>query len=48
VLAGSRADLSILKDQYQDYDIGFAVTDMKPFYNNPSWIEDKFGKPLIM
>ena len=48
MLAGSRADSSVPKDQYQDYDIGFAVTDMKPFYNNPAWAEDKFGKPLIM
>ena len=47
-LMGSRADSSVPKDQYQDYDIGFAVTDMKPFYNNPTWVEEKFGKPLIM
>jgi len=48
VLAGSRADASVPKDQYQDYDIAFAVTDMKPFYNNLAWVEEKFGKPLIM
>ena len=48
LLSGSRADLSIPKDQYQDYDIGFAVTDMKPYFNNPTWVEEKFGKPLIM
>ena len=48
MLGGSRADSSIPKDQYQDYDIGFAVTDMKPFYNNPAWVTEKFGKPLIM
>jgi aminoglycoside 6-adenylyltransferase len=48
MLMGSRADSSVPKDQYQDYDIGFAVTDMKPFYNNPTWIEETFGKPLIM
>ncbi|MCL1882877.1 MAG: aminoglycoside 6-adenylyltransferase [Defluviitaleaceae bacterium] len=48
MLAGSRADSSIVKDQYQDYDIGFAVTDMKPFFNNPTWVEEQFGKPLIM
>ena len=47
-LMGSRADSSIPKDKYQDYDIGFAVTDMKPFFNNPAWVEEKFGKPLIM
>jgi len=48
VLAGSRADASVPKDQYQDYDIAFAVTDMMPFYNNLAWVEEKFGKPLIM
>ncbi|MCL2220941.1 MAG: aminoglycoside 6-adenylyltransferase [Oscillospiraceae bacterium] len=48
MLAGSRADSSVPKDCYQDYDISFAVTDMKPFYNNPAWVEEKFGKPLIM
>jgi len=48
LLSGSRADSSIPNDQYQDYDIGFAVTDMKPFFNNPTWVEEKFGKPLIM
>ena len=48
VLSGSRVDSSVLKDKYQDYDIGFAVMDMKPFYNNPTWVEEKFGKPLIM
>jgi aminoglycoside 6-adenylyltransferase len=48
MLAGSRADSSVPKDEYQDYDISFAVTDMKPFYNNLTWIEEKFGKPLIM
>lgn len=48
MLGGSRADSSVPKDQYQDYDIGFAVTDMKPFYNNPAWVEEVFGKLLIM
>jgi len=48
MLAGSRANSSVPKDKYQDYDISFAVTDMKPFYNNLAWIEEKFGKPLIM
>jgi len=47
-LMGSRADSSVPEDCYKDYDIGFAVTDMKPFFNNPVWVEEKFGKPLIM
>lgn len=48
MLVGSRANASVPKDCYQDYDISFAVTDMKPFFNNPSWAEEKFGKPVIM
>ena len=48
MLAGSRADSSVPKDIYQDYDISFAVTDVAPFYNNPSWVEKQFGKPLMM
>jgi aminoglycoside 6-adenylyltransferase len=48
MLAGSRANSSVQKDCYQVYDISFAVTDIKPFFNNPAWVEEKFGKPLIM
>ncbi|MCL2204112.1 MAG: aminoglycoside 6-adenylyltransferase [Defluviitaleaceae bacterium] len=48
LLAGSRANPGAPKDKYQDYDIAFAVTDMAPFYNNPAWVEEQFGKPLIM
>ena len=48
MLAGSRADSTVPKDCYQDYDVGFYVTDIKPFYNNPAWVVNKFGKPLIM
>jgi len=48
VLAGSRADATVPKDCYQDYDIAFAVTDMKPFFNNPAWVEEQFGKPMVM
>ena len=48
VLMGSRADPSVPKDCYQDYDICFLVADTSSFYNNPGWVEEKFGKPLIM
>jgi len=47
-LEGSRANPAIPKDRYQDYDITYYVTDIKPFYNKPEWVEEKFGKPLIM
>jgi aminoglycoside 6-adenylyltransferase len=48
LLVGSRANSSVSKDQYQDYDISYFVADMHPFYNNPAWVETQFGKPLIM
>lgn len=48
LLVGSRANPAALPDQYQDYDITYFVTDMEPFYNNPAWVEERFGKPLIM
>ena len=39
---------AIPKDIYQDYDISYFVEDITPFYNNPAWVEEHFGKPLIM
>ena len=48
LLVGSRANPTAPKDEYQDYDVCYFVTDMKPFFDNPSWIEEHFGKPLIM
>lgn len=48
VMTGSRANPNCQKDEFQDYDILYTVTDIKPFYNNMSWIEEKFGKPIIM
>jgi len=48
LLVGSRANPAVPKDDYQDYDVTYFVTDIAPFYNNPAWVEEKFGKPLIM
>jgi aminoglycoside 6-adenylyltransferase len=48
LLVGSRANPEAPKDIYQDYDITYFVEDITPFYNNPAWIEKRFGKPLIM
>ena len=48
LLTGSRANPAVPKDIYQDYDITYFVEDITPFYNNPAWIEEHFGKPLIM
>jgi len=48
LLQGSRANPAIPKDKYQDYDIVCFVEDITPFYNNPEWVVERFGKPLIM
>ena len=48
LLVGSRANPAVPKDIYQDYDITYFVADIAPFYNNPAWVEERFGKPLIM
>ncbi|HHX72106.1 MAG TPA: aminoglycoside 6-adenylyltransferase [Clostridiales bacterium] len=48
ILVGSRANPAVPKDIYQDYDITYFVEDIMPFYNNPAWVEECFGKPLIM
>lgn len=48
LLSGSRANPAVPKDFYQDYDITYFVEDITPFYNNPAWVEARFGKPLIM
>lgn len=48
LLGGSRANPAAPKDIYQDYDVVFFVEDITPFYNNPAWVEERFGEPLIM
>jgi len=48
LLSGSRANPAVPKDIYQDYDITYFVRDITPFYNNPDWVVDKFGRHLIM
>ncbi len=48
LLVGSRANPTVPKDIYQDYDITYFVEDIAPFYNNPAWVEEHFGNPLIM
>ena len=47
-MEGSRANPAAPKDKYQDYDITYYVSDIAPFYNNPAWVIEKFGEPLIM
>jgi len=47
-MEGSRANPNIPKDKHQDYDITFYVKDIEPFFNKPEWVEEKFGRNLIM
>ncbi len=48
VISGSKADRRVPKDIYQDYDIEFYVDDIRPFWNNISWLENDFGKILLL
>lgn len=48
MLNGSRADPHAVKDIYQDYDIVYFVSDVSPFWNNVSWLEEKFGRIAVM
>ncbi|MHB1485566.1 MAG: aminoglycoside 6-adenylyltransferase [Saccharofermentanales bacterium] len=48
LLVGSRVNPAVPKDIYQDYDVTYFVPDIDPFYNNPAWVEEHFGKPLII
>lgn len=46
-LGGSRTNPNVPKDIFQDYDIGFLVTDMDSFIRDPHWV-DVFGERIIM
>ena len=43
---GSRTNPNAPKDKYQDYDVGFVVTEIKWFTDNPGWLS-AFGE-LVM
>lgn len=44
---GSRTNVNVPKDIFQDYDIVFVVTETKPFIEDKNWIQ-KFGNILYM
>ncbi|MDE7293900.1 MAG: aminoglycoside 6-adenylyltransferase [Oscillospiraceae bacterium] len=44
---GSRTNPNVPRDIFQDYDIGYVVTETKPFYEDKNWI-DIFGERLYM
>jgi len=46
-MEGSRLNINIPKDDFQDYDITYFVTDMDSFTKNDDWL-DVFGKRIIM
>ena len=46
-MEGSRTNVNIPKDDFQDYDISYIVTDMVSFTKNDDWL-DIFGKRIIM
>lgn len=46
-MEGSRTNINVPKDIFQDYDISYLVTDMQSFIANPHWI-DIFGERIIM
>ena len=48
IMSGSRADPDAPKDMYMDYDIVYLVKDVKPFWNNIGWLEEKFGRIAVM
>lgn len=47
LMAGSRAIANCRKDIFQDYDIGYVVNDVTPFYNNTDFIK-QFGELLML
>lgn len=48
LMTGSRANPDCPTDTYQDFDIVYFVRDVKPYWDNMVWIEDKFGKPALL
>jgi aminoglycoside 6-adenylyltransferase len=46
-LEGSRANINIPKDEFQDYDITYFVSDMESFISNDDWL-NQFGNIIMM
>jgi len=44
---GSRTNMKVPRDPFQDYDVVYVVTETEPFIADPHWI-DRFGKRLYM
>lgn len=48
LMSGSRANKDCPVDQYQDFDIVYFVRDVQPYWDNMTWIEEKFDKPMLV
>lgn len=48
LMSGSRANKDCPVDKYQDFDIVYFVKDVQPYWDNMAWIEEKFGKPMLV
>lgn len=46
-MEGSRTNVNVPKDEFQDYDITYVVTNMESFKKDDKWL-DYFGKRIIM
>lgn len=46
-MEGSRTNKNVPKDDFQDYDVSFLVTDPRPFTGDEGWL-DVFGPRVIM
>lgn len=46
-LEGSRTNINITKDEFQDYDVTYFVNDMKSFITNDHWL-NQFGNMIMM
>lgn len=46
-MEGSRTNVNVPKDDFQDYDVTYVVTDMESFMKDDTWL-DYFGKRIIM
>ena len=47
IMNGSRVNPNASRDIFQDFDIGFIVTEVAPFRQNLAWIE-RFGELMIL
>jgi aminoglycoside 6-adenylyltransferase len=47
ILTSTRASPQARVDAFSDYDVVLAVTDVRPFYEDRSWLED-FGRVLVL